>query len=203
VLLDIVPQVVSVDVDAVAVRRCRLAWGRGYLLDGRLEAAHDGGHRAPALSAGDVLCEHERRRDVCPVPEPCLERSPDLSFPRSFQCGHCGVDVSLDALGTSHRNHCPSCLWSRHLDRNSPGDRKAGCPGGIEPIAVTVRAEHRWMLIHRCTHCGRLRMNRTAADDNLLLLVQLAALPLATPPVPDVSSATPARHGGKVADRPA
>jgi hypothetical protein len=54
----------------------------------------------------------------------------------------------------------------------------------MEPIAVTVRGERRWMLIHRCTHCGRLRMNRTAADDNVLLLVQLAALPLAAPPVP-------------------
>ena len=54
----------------------------------------------------------------------------------------------------------------------------------MEPIAVTVRGEHRWMLIHRCTRCGRLRMNRTAADDNVLLLMQLAALPLATPPVP-------------------
>ena len=40
------------------------------------------------------------------------------------------------------------------------------------------------MLIHRCTRCGRLRMNRTAADDNVLRLLQLAALPLATPPLP-------------------
>jgi RNHCP domain len=54
----------------------------------------------------------------------------------------------------------------------------------MEPIAVTVRGERRWMLIHRCTRCGRLRLNRTAADDNVLLLLQLAALPLATPPVP-------------------
>lgn len=53
----------------------------------------------------------------------------------------------------------------------------------MEPIAVTVRGEHRWMLIHRCTRCGRLRMNRTAGDDNVLLLVQLAAMPLASPPV--------------------
>jgi hypothetical protein len=52
----------------------------------------------------------------------------------------------------------------------------------MEPIAVTVRGEHRWVLIHRCTHCGRLRLNRTAADDNLLLLMQLAALPLSMPP---------------------
>jgi hypothetical protein len=61
----------------------------------------------------------------------------------------------------------------------------------MEPIAVTVRGERRWMLIHRCTHCGRLRMNRAAADDNVLLLLQLAALPLATPPFPHVSRAVP------------
>jgi len=52
---------------------------------------------------------------------------------------------------------------------------------------VTVRGERRWVLIHRCTHCGRLRLNRTAADDNVLLLMQLAALPLAMPPVPFAS----------------
>jgi hypothetical protein len=54
----------------------------------------------------------------------------------------------------------------------------------MEPIAVTVRAEARWVLIHRCTNCGRLRLNKTAGDDNVLLLMQLAALPLATPFVP-------------------
>lgn len=60
----------------------------------------------------------------------------------------------------------------------------------MEPIAVTVRGERRWMLIHRCTHCGRLRMNRAAGDDNVLLLMQLAALPLATPPLPVPGSAS-------------
>jgi hypothetical protein len=52
----------------------------------------------------------------------------------------------------------------------------------MEPIAVTVRGERRWVLVHRCTRCGRLRLNRTAADDNILLLLQIAALPLATAP---------------------
>jgi len=61
----------------------------------------------------------------------------------------------------------------------------------MEPIAVTVRGERRWMLIHRCTHCGRLRMNRAAADDNMLLLLQLAALPLATPPIPYANPVAP------------
>ncbi|HEX3492033.1 MAG TPA: RNHCP domain-containing protein [Streptosporangiaceae bacterium] len=40
------------------------------------------------------------------------------------------------------------------------------------------------MLIHRCTNCGRLRLNKTAGDDNILLLMQLASLPLANPFVP-------------------
>jgi DNA-directed RNA polymerase subunit RPC12/RpoP len=126
-----------------------------------------------------------------------------LSFARSFQCYHCNVEVSLDAPGTSHRNHCPRCLWSRHLDQNTPGDRKSGCPGGMEPIAVTVRGEHRWVLIHRCTHCGRLRLNRTAADDNMLALMQIAALPLAMPPFPygvqaPATATTPTAAHGRV-----
>ncbi|WP_050761764.1 RNHCP domain-containing protein [Beutenbergia cavernae] len=107
-----------------------------------------------------------------------------MAYARSFDCDHCGVAVSLDAPGTSHRNHCPSCLWSRHLDRNVPGDRQAGCSGGMEPIAVTVRGEGRWVLVHRCTSCGRLRLNKTAGDDNVLQLMRLAALPLTMPPTP-------------------
>jgi len=54
----------------------------------------------------------------------------------------------------------------------------------MEPIAVTVRGKGRWVLIHRCTHCGRLRLNKIAGDDNLLLLMQIAALPLTMPPFP-------------------
>jgi hypothetical protein len=54
----------------------------------------------------------------------------------------------------------------------------------MEPIAVTVRGEGRWVLIHRCTNCGRLRLNKTAGDDNVLLLMRLAALPLTMPFLP-------------------
>jgi RNHCP domain len=60
----------------------------------------------------------------------------------------------------------------------------------MEPIAVTVRGEGRWVLIHRCTQCGRLRLNRAAGDDNLLLLMRLAALPLAMLPAPYMASGT-------------
>ncbi|MFF1819324.1 RNHCP domain-containing protein [Kribbella sp. NPDC058245] len=134
-----------------------------------------------------------RRADVCLVQLLCSERFFGLVFARSFSCEHCGVEVSLDAPGTTHRNHCPSCLWSRHLDRNVPGDRKADCAGGMEPIAVTVRGEGRWVLIHRCANCGRLRLNKTAGDDNVLLLMRLAALPLTMPFIP--FAAEPALNG--------
>ena len=40
--------------------------------------------------------------------------------PNSFRCKHCGLDVPMDAPGTAHRNHCPNCLWSRHLDDDTP-----------------------------------------------------------------------------------
>lgn len=107
-----------------------------------------------------------------------------MAYARSFRCGHCGVAVSLDAPGTTHRNHCPNCLWSRHLDKNAPGDRATKCASGMEPIAVTVRGEGRWVLVHRCLDCGRLRLNKTAGDDNMLTLMRLAALPLTMPPLP-------------------
>jgi RNHCP domain len=70
----------------------------------------------------------------------------------------------------------------------------------MEPIAVTVRGERRWVLIHRCTHCGRLRRNKTAADDNMLALLQLAALPLATPLLPPLAPPDVSSQPGRTAD---
>ena len=64
--------------------------------------------------------------------------------------------------GTQHRNHCPNCLSSLHLD-NEPGDRAADCGGQMEPVAVWVRKGGEWAIIHRCRLCGKLASNRIAA----------------------------------------
>jgi hypothetical protein len=93
------------------------------------------------------------------------------------------LDVSTDALGTAHRNHCTNCLWSRHLD-DSPGDRAADCGSLMEPIAITVRGDGEWVIVHRCRGCAELHLNRTAGDDNPLMLLRLAVKPLAQPPFP-------------------
>lgn len=120
----------------------------------------------------------------------------------SFQCVHCGALVIPEGAGTSHRNHCPHCLWSLHLDIR-PGDRAAYCEGHMEPVAIWVRRGDEWALIHRCRECGTFASNRIAADDNELLLLSLAVKPLATPPFPldraglgvlDTSETRDARH---------
>lgn len=103
---------------------------------------------------------------------------------RSFRCAHCRLDVPMDAPGTRHRNHCPSCLWSRHLDDDTPGDRDADCGAAMEPIAVCARADGEWALVHRCGACTTIHVNRIAGDDNPLILMQLAVRPLAAPPFP-------------------
>ena len=102
----------------------------------------------------------------------------------TFRCRHCGLDVPLDAPGTAHRNHCPGCLWSRHLDDDVPGDRAAECGSSMEPIAIAVRGDGEWLIVHRCTGCGEVHLNRSAGDDSALLLVRLAVKPLAQPPFP-------------------
>ena len=103
--------------------------------------------------------------------------------PSTFRCRHCGLDVPLDAVGTAHRNHCPSCLWSRHVD-DSPGDRAADCGAAMEPLSIAVRGDGEWVLVHRCTGCGVLHLNRTAGDDNVYVLLQLITRPLAHPAFP-------------------
>ena len=103
--------------------------------------------------------------------------------PGTFRCRHCGLDVSTEAVGTAHRNHCPSCLWSRHVD-DTPGDRAADCGAAMEPLAITVRDAGEWVVVHRCTGCGVLHLNRSAGDDNVYVLLQLVTRPLAHPAFP-------------------
>ncbi len=101
----------------------------------------------------------------------------------SFTCKVCGRLVLPDGAGSEHRNHCPYCLSSQHLDVK-PGDREADCGGVMDPIAVWVRKSGEWAVIHRCNICGALSSNRIAADDNPVKLVSLAMKPAAFPPFP-------------------
>lgn len=96
-----------------------------------------------------------------------------------FKCNHCRGWVSTsEFIGTHHRNHCPSCLWSKHVDLEKAGDRKASCGAGMEPIGLTFKQagtdrygrprQGELMVVHRCTNedCGKISINRIAGDDN-------------------------------------
>lgn len=96
-----------------------------------------------------------------------------------FSCNNCGgwVEVS-ESMGTHHRNHCPSCLCSKHVDLEKPGDRKASCNAGMKPIGLTFKQaginkygkprQGELMIIHQCTNtdCDIISINRIASDDN-------------------------------------
>ena len=94
----------------------------------------------------------------------------------AFICKVCGWPVVSAGAGSSHRNHCPNCLSSIHLD-NEPGDRRSECHGRMDPIGVWVRKNGEWAVIHRCRCCGKICSNRTAADDNPMKLMALAMRP--------------------------
>ncbi len=100
-----------------------------------------------------------------------------------FACRNCGADIPAAQNGTKHRNHCPYCLHSLHLDVE-PGDRAAGCDGVMEPVSVWVRKGGEWAVIHRCRRCGHLSSNRISPEDNEALLLSLAVRPLSQPPFP-------------------
>lgn len=94
----------------------------------------------------------------------------------AFICKVCGWPVVSAGAGSSHRNHCPNCLSSIHLDKE-PGDRRSECHGRMDPIGVWVRKNGEWAVIHRCRCCGKICSNRTAADDNPMKLMALAMRP--------------------------
>ena len=85
----------------------------------------------------------------------------------SFTCKVCGRLCTPQNAGSDHRNHCPNCLSSLHVDLE-PGDRASDCD-----------------RVHdRCRRCGALSSNRVAADDNPMKLMSIAMKPLCEPPFP-------------------
>ncbi len=96
-----------------------------------------------------------------------------------FRCTNCAkVVMGSKEMGTKHRNHCPFCLYSKHVDRNTPGDRKSPCKSKMKPIGLTIKHEGidkygkektgELMLIHLCCNpeCNKISINRLAGDDD-------------------------------------
>jgi len=87
-----------------------------------------------------------------------------------FICENCGKKVSK--LGYTSRDHCPYCLYSKHVDI-MPGDREEDCKGLLKPIRVELDSKKGYVIIYKCEKCNAIRKNKAAEDDNKELLIQL------------------------------
>jgi hypothetical protein len=86
-----------------------------------------------------------------------------------FTCGHCGFKVK----GSGYTNHCPKCLWSKHVDIN-PGDRAEICQGMMKPIGVEKNGPDIY-IVQRCQNCKTERRIKQSPDDNYDLILELSA----------------------------
>jgi hypothetical protein len=112
----------------------------------------------------------------------------DRRLDRDFTCLHCRNTVSTHPLlsGVNNRNHCPYCLYSRHLDLFEAGDRLSACKAGMRPVGLSLKRSKKkypgagrgeLMLVHLCEECGKASLNRLAADDDADLIFEVYTTP--------------------------
>lgn len=87
-----------------------------------------------------------------------------------FICEKCHYNVSK--LNYSARDHCPNCLYSKHVDI-MPGDRKNKCQGLLKPIGIE-KFKDTYKIIYECEKCHQLHKNIMANDDNFDKIIELS-----------------------------
>jgi len=87
--------------------------------------------------------------------------------PEDFICQHCGQEVK----GAGYTNHCPKCLWSKHVDID-PGDRLEACGGLMRPVDLYLKHQN-WIITHQCQKCGLKKRNKIDKSDNFNEAIRL------------------------------
>lgn len=85
----------------------------------------------------------------------------------NFICEKCGNKVS----GDGYTDHCPECLWSKHVDVN-PGDRRSRCHGLMEPIGAETKKDG-YVIYYKCIKCGYTHRVKATAKDNFDKIVEV------------------------------
>lgn len=88
-----------------------------------------------------------------------------------FTCDNCETFV----VGNGYTDHCPNCLYSKHVDIN-PGDRKNSCHGIMKPIAAEVRKDD-YKIHYECEKCGEKHKVKSAPEDNFDVIIELIKKP--------------------------
>lgn len=87
-----------------------------------------------------------------------------------FTCEKCGLFV----VGNGYTNHCPKCLYSKHVDIQ-PGDRAATCGGLMKPMSIEGSTGKGYRIVHKCEKCDLIKRNIVADNDDPDAIVALAA----------------------------
>lgn len=87
-----------------------------------------------------------------------------------FECENCHKQVPK--LNYTARDHCPYCLYSKHLDIN-PGDRRNNCHGLLKPINIE-KYKNTYKIIYKCLKCNQLHKNIMALDDDFNKIIELS-----------------------------
>lgn len=92
-----------------------------------------------------------------------------------FKCINCSENIEPLNNG-SYRNHCPSCLFSLHVDIEQ-GDRKNNCRGPMSARQLVYKKKKGWQIVHKCQKCGHEKVNKIADNcvqpDDINLLIKL------------------------------
>ena len=89
-----------------------------------------------------------------------------------FICENCHKKVK--PLGYSSRDHCPYCLYSKHVDIN-PGDRLNTCKGLLKPIEIE-KYKDTYKIIYKCEKCNKTHKNIIAKDDDMNEIIKVSQI---------------------------
>ena len=88
-----------------------------------------------------------------------------------FICENCHKEVKK--LEYSARDHCPYCLYSKHVDIN-PGDRNNTCKGLLKPISIE-KYKDTYKIIYKCESCHKEHKNIMAKDDDYNKILEISS----------------------------
>ena len=87
-----------------------------------------------------------------------------------FICEQCNKKIGK--LIYTSRDHCPYCLYSKHVDVN-PGDRLNMCKGLLKPIGIE-KYKDSYKIVYKCNKCGQIHKNIMARDDDMNKIIEVS-----------------------------
>lgn len=87
-----------------------------------------------------------------------------------FVCHNCDQKIN----GNGYTDHCPICLWGKHVDESLPGDRASDCKGVMEPTRV-IYEKGKYRIEYKCLKCGHKFRVWADKNDNRQKLVEIVS----------------------------